>query len=122
MRENKNARVLMDNLDSEVDWPRTSPYSRRRTSLARLDLRKSLITPNQLISNGHGAMAPSATRDHHQLRVNRLPNRGVVAREISVSFLVGYPKWKVEMHCSGKFPLAKMLRFKCFPVGLKRYK
>src|SRR4051812_15689428 len=49
MRENKNARVLMDNLDSEVDWPHTSPYSRRRTRLARLDLRKSLVTPNQLI-------------------------------------------------------------------------
>src|SRR3954465_977899 len=77
MRENKNARVLMDNLDSEVDWPRTSPYSRRRTRLARLDLRKGLITPNQLISNCHGAMATSATRDHQQLRVNRLPNRGV---------------------------------------------
>src|SRR3954470_10274508 len=90
MRENKNARVLMANLDSEVDWSRTSPYSRRRTRLARLDLRKSLIAPNQLISNGHGAMAPSATRDRHQLRVNRLPNWGVslpvlLLRHLSIS-------------------------------------
>src|SRR3954469_2671687 len=77
MRENKNARVVMANLDSEIDWPRASPYSRRRARLVHLDLRKSLIAPNQLISNVHGAMAPSSTRDHHQLRVNRLPNRGI---------------------------------------------
>src|SRR3954470_19225486 len=90
MREQKNGRLLMANLDSEIDWPRTRPYRRRRTRLARLDLRKSLITPNQLISNGHGAMAPSATRDHHQLRVNRRPNRGVnlpvlLLRHLSIS-------------------------------------
>src|ERR1041385_1793953 len=24
------------------------------------------------------SMAPSATRDHHQLRVNRIPNRGII--------------------------------------------
>src|SRR3954462_11617041 len=78
MREQNNGRVLMANLVSEIDWPRTRPYSRRRARLARLDLRKSPIAPNQLISNGHGAMAPSATRDHHQLRVNRLPNRGII--------------------------------------------
>src|ERR1041385_1338431 len=78
MREHKNARVLMANLYSKIDWPRTSPYSRRRACLARLDLRKSPIAPNQLISNGHGAMAPSATRDHHQLWVYRLPNRGII--------------------------------------------
>src|SRR3954462_15707917 len=78
MRQQKNGRVLMANLDSEIDWPRTRPYSRRRARLARLDLSKSLIAPNQLISNGHGAMASSATRDHHQLRVNRIPNRGII--------------------------------------------
>src|SRR4051812_49572381 len=33
--------------------------------------------------------------------------------------LVGYPKWKVDAN-SGKFPLAKMLRFRFSPVGLKR--
>src|SRR3954463_2845606 len=90
MRENKNARVLMDNLDSEVDWPRTSPYSRRRARLARLDLRKSLIAPDQLICNGHGAMAPSSTRDHHQLRLNRLTKRVIslpvfLLRHLSIS-------------------------------------
>src|SRR3954465_12334793 len=90
MRENKNARVLMDNLDSEVDWPRTSRYSRRRARLARLDLRKSLNAPDQLISNGHGAMAPSATRDQHQLRLNRLPKRVIILpvlllRHLSIS-------------------------------------
>src|SRR3954467_10598511 len=75
MREQKNGRVLMANLDSEIDWPQTRPYSKRRARLARLDLRKSLIAPDQLICNGHGAMAPSATRDNHQLRLNRLPKR-----------------------------------------------
>ena len=90
MREQKNGRVLMANLDSEIDWPRTRPYSRRRARLARLDLRKSLIAPDQLICNGHGAMAPSATRDHHQLRLNRLPKRVIslpvlLLRHLSIS-------------------------------------
>src|SRR4051812_33311664 len=36
------------------------------------------------------AMAPSATRDHHQLRVNRLTNRGIILpvlllRHLSIS-------------------------------------
>src|SRR3954468_20727149 len=35
------------------------------------------------------------------------------------TLLVGYPKWKVDAD-SGKFPLAKMLRFRFSPVGLKR--
>src|ERR1041384_1185410 len=35
------------------------------------------------------------------------------------TLLVGYPKWKVDAD-SGKFPLAKMLRFRLSPVGLKR--
>ena len=35
------------------------------------------------------------------------------------TLLVGYPKWKVDVD-SGKFPLAKMLRFRLSPVGLKR--
>ena len=38
---------------------------------------------------------------------------------IVLSLLIGYPKWKVEMQCSGKFPLAKMLRFRLSPVGLQ---
>src|ERR1041385_8136304 len=80
----------MANLDGEIDWPRTSPYSRTRARLARRDLRKSLNAPNQLISNGHGTMAPSATRDHHQLRVNRLPTRVIslpvlLLRHLSIS-------------------------------------
>src|SRR3954464_3930819 len=105
MRENKNARVLMANLDSEVDWPR-----RRRTRLSRLDLRKSLITPNQLISNGHGTMAPSATRDHHQLWVNRLPNRGVslpvlLLRHLSISLELTVGGNVGESRRSGKIRL-----------------
>ena len=38
---------------------------------------------------------------------------------IALSLLVGYPKWKVEMQNSSKFPLAKMLRLSIEPVGLQ---
>ena len=34
------------------------------------------------------------------------------------TLLVGYPKWKVDVD-SSKFPLAKMIRFRLSPVGLK---
>src|ERR1041385_3357251 len=110
MREHKNARVLMADLDSEIDWPCTSPYSRRRARLARLDLRKSPIAPNQLISNGHGAMAPSATRDHHQLRVNRLPNRRIILhvlllRHLSISLQLAVGENAGESRRSGNIRL-----------------
>src|SRR3954462_6134038 len=45
---------------------------------------------SHLVNLSPMAMAPSTTRDHHQLRVNRLPNRGVslpvlLLRHLSIS-------------------------------------
>ena len=42
---------------------------------------------------------------------------GLDAREISFSFLVGYPKWKVRCSTAASF-LQRILEFKDSPVGL----